>query len=86
MDVKNTRCYKNNSNPLEPVKFEELEVGDLFISSRGTRFKVSEPGVFVIDKSTELVEDEKIEDLISRGEGVDGCPVNLFWTLMRNKK
>lgn len=72
MDIK---LYKNNVSPIEEVCVDDLKEGDLFVTSDGSRFKTKRNGVYEMDKASELVEGETVENL---------TPLQLrtYWRLM----
>lgn len=61
--------------PLIETKIDELEIGELFITSHGTRMKKINNNEFEIDKPSDLVDDELVENL---------TPLQLkaFWNIM----
>lgn len=70
--------YRNNSTPLKKIDLYNLNDGDLFINSSGTRYEYLGEGAFINNKRSELMEDNTVEEL-------DNHHLNLFWTLMKNK-
>ena len=82
MKKQELKFYRNDSNPLEEIIPEELKINELFVSSRGIRYKHLGEGVFVIDKSSELIDTEVVESL-DPGESPNS--LGLYWILMKNK-
>lgn len=78
MGVETAKLYKNNSNPLEEVDFDELKENDLFINSKGNRFRCLSDGKFIMDKSSDLVEGEIVEELTPK-------QLKLYWNIMNFK-
>lgn len=72
MDI---RLYKNNTSPLEEVFIDDLKTGDLIVTSQGTRLKVKEPGIYEMDKASELELGVNIEDLSPK-------LLKTFWSMM----
>lgn len=70
--------YKNNTSPLERVKMNEAEIGGLYVLSSGTRIKILDEYGYQIDKATELVEGEIVENLTPK-------QLELYWRLMKNR-
>lgn len=75
------KFYKNNSNPLVEIVPEDLALNELFISSRGIRYKHLGEGVFVIEQKSSLRETEYVENL---DPGPKPASLSLYWTLMKN--
>lgn len=71
------KIYKNNVSPLEEIALPDAEVGKLYIMSNGMRIKIVSPQIFEIDKSSELVDGEIVENLTPK-------QLQLFWKLMNN--
>lgn len=71
--------YKNEISPLERVSVEDAIVNELYILSTGTRVRMLPDFAYEINKSSELVDGERVEDLTPK-------QLDLFWKLMRNRK
>jgi hypothetical protein len=70
--------YENNVSPLKKVAMADAKIGGLYILSSGIRIRILDEYGYQIDKGSELVEDEYVENLTPK-------QLNLFWILMRNK-
>ncbi len=76
--MNNQRIYMNEVSPLEEVNPKDVITGELYIWSNGTRVRAISEGTFEIDKASELVDDEVVEELTPK-------QLELFWKLMRNR-
>lgn len=73
------KFYKINSNPLEEVPLTEVQEGELYVNSNGTRVKFLDNGSWVIDKQSPLVDGEQLEDFTN-----PGVALKAYWSLLRN--
>lgn len=70
------KFYKNNSNPLEQVKWPDLKDGELYITDEGMRFLCESDGSsFKVIKHSALVPGEVVTDLSSK-------LLEMYWKFM----
>ena len=75
MSENTEKLYKDNSQPLQEVKIEELKEREVFINSKGHKFKYLKDGKFVMILATYLGDGEVVEDLTPK-------QLKLYWNIM----